>query len=362
MKTLPWERIAAILICIAFGGALGFLLLRYAAPVLLPFALAWLISLPLTPLSKAIAKRFHLPQKLCAVILLTSCVALGAWGLVALAWRLLLEAGHLVEQLLSGGGLLDAMERGMLWLEEWGASFPFLHRGDGSFRDGVYAMLRELLSGVLSSVSASLPSLAAGLFSALPTVFFVAVISILAGYYFCVDGERIKHVILSLLPHSLCMRFAAWKRGGRSVFRAYCKAYLTLLLLTFSLLFVGLLILGISPAFLIALLVAFLDLLPIIGVGTVMVPWGLILLIQNEYYTGFGVLILYLIVELVRQVAEPKLLGKNLGLHPLMTLFATFVGFYWFGFVGMILSPIAAVAIKSIGAAVRAPREPHVPD
>ncbi len=361
MKTLPWERIAAILICIVLGGGIGFVLLRYAFPILLPFLLAWLISLPLNPLSKTIAKRFHLPQKLCAGILLTACVALGAWGLVVLAWRLLLEAGHLVEQLLSGGGLFDAMERAMLWLEELGASFPFLHRGDGSFRDGVYEMLRELLSGLLSSVSASLPSLAAGLFSALPTVFFVAVISILAGYYFCADGERIKRTLLSLLPVSLQNRLATWRESGRGVFRAYLKAYLLLLLLTFSLLFVGLCVIGISPAFLIALLVALLDLLPVIGVGTVLVPWSLIVLIQGEYYIGFGLLILYLIVELVRQIAEPKLLGKSLGLHPLMTLFATYVGFYCFGLLGMILAPIVAVLFKSIFTAIKTQQKSNAP-
>ena len=348
MRWNGWERLAAILICAVLGGGLVLGALRYLLPILLPFLLASLISMPLSPLSKTMAKGLHLPQKLCAVLLLCAFVGLGAWGLVALLWRLILEAGHLLERLLSGGGLLDSMEGAILWLEDWWAKLPLLHRGEVNLRDGVYGMLRDVLSGVLSSVSAALPTWAAGLMSALPTVFFVALISIVAGYYFCVDGEGIKQALTSYLPSAIRMRLSAWKRSGMGMFRAYLKAYLLLLLLTFALLFFGFCILGISSAFLLAMLVAVLDLLPVIGVGTVILPWSLILLIQGNYFVGVGLLLLYLAVELIRQIAEPKLLGHSLGLHPLATLFATYAGFYCFGFLGMIVSPIVAVLIKSI--------------
>lgn len=357
MRGFTWERVAAMLICIVLGGALSGLALRYAIPILLPFLLAWLISLPLSPLARTLSVRLHLSKKLCAAVLLTAFVGLGSWGLVVLLWRLILEAGHLLEKLLSGGGLLDSIEGVILWIESVWAKFPFLHRGNGGLREGIYGMLRELLSGVLTSVSAAIPTWAAGLFSAIPTVFFVSIISILAGYYFCVDGERIKRTVIGCLPSGIRSRLSAWKKGGVGMFRAYLKAYLLLLLLTFSLLFFGFCILGVSPAFLIALLVAVLDLLPVIGVGTVMIPWSLILLIQKDYFMGFGLLILYLIVELVRQVAEPKLLGHTLGLHPVSTLFATYAGFYCFGFLGMLLAPIAALLLKSVVGSVKHQRE-----
>ena len=97
-----------------------------------------------------------------------------------------------------------------------------------------------------------------------------------------------------------------------------------------------------------AFLIALADLLPVIGVGTILIPWGIVMLLQKNFYLGFGLLILYLVISLIRQVAEPKVLGKSLGLHPLLTLFATYVGFSLFGLLGMILAPIVALVAKRL--------------
>ena len=130
------------------------------------------------------------------------------------------------------------------------------------------------------------------------------------------------------------------------VFHKYIKAYGILLLLTFALLLVGFWILRVEYAFLLAFLIALADLLPIIGVGTILIPWGIVMLLQKQFYLGFGLLLLYLVISLIRQVAEPKVLGKSLGLHPLLTLFATYVGFSLFGVLGMILAPVVALLVK----------------
>ena len=95
-------------------------------------------------------------------------------------------------------------------------------------------------------------------------------------------------------------------------------------------------------------MIALADLLPIIGVGTILIPWGIVMLLQKNFYLGFGLLILYLVISLIRQVAEPKVLGKSLGLHPLLTLFATYVGFSLFGLLGMILAPILLLIVKRL--------------
>ena len=134
----------------------------------------------------------------------------------------------------------------------------------------------------------------------------------------------------------------------RDIFRRYIKAYGILLAMTFALLLVGFWTLRVEYAFLLAFLIALADLLPVIGVGTVLIPWGIVMLLQKQFYLGFGLLILYLVISLVRQVAEPKVLGKSLGLHPLLTLFATYVGFTLFGLLGMILAPVAALLAKRL--------------
>ncbi len=345
MNKLSWERMASILFCI---GAFALILYyggRFLFPVLLPFLLGALLSLPLRPLSRTLSRRLHLSQKLCAGVLLILFGGLGAWGIGALAWRLLVESGSLAEELLANGSIQNAFEALLAFIEEKAAHLGSHTEG---LRDRLFSSLGELLTTLLTSFSASLPGIVSGLFSAFPHLFFVAILSVASGYWFCTDGERIKEGILILLPEGV----GRWLHDARArlngVFRRYLKAYLQLWALTAVLLWFGLLFLRVEYAFFLSLLISTLDLLPVIGVGTVMLPWGIILLLCGDLYRGFGILILYLIVELIRQLAEPKLLGKHLGLHPLLTLFSTYVGFYCYGFLGMILGPVVALLIKSI--------------
>ena len=201
---------------------------------------------------------------------------------------------------------------------------------------------------MLSSLASRLPGLAASLFSALPAALFFLIVSVVACFYFCTDGVSITRSLGSFLPREWQFKMPRIKEDLRDVLRKYVKAYGILLLLTFALLLVGFLVLGVEYAFLLAFLIALADFLPVIGVGTILIPWGIVMLLQKRFYVGFGLLILYLVISLIRQIVEPKVLGKSLGLHPLLTLFATYVGFSLFGIVGMILAPIVALLVRRV--------------
>jgi len=345
MEQYRWERVAAILLCLFLGGGAIYCVFRYVLPLLLPFLLAWLISLGVRPLSKKLSRFLHLPQKLCAVVLLVAVILLGAWGIWIGSVRLLTELAEIVEGLLADGSLQRVIEAVGDWLGAMGERFGMLGDG-GMLLERLSGMMVEMLGGLLSAVSAKVPDVLGALLSSIPTVFFVVVVTVISGFYFCVDGERIREAITTVLPVSWKRRLLPMRDRMREISWKYVKAYLLLLVLTFFLLFFGFLILGIEYAFLFALLIAVADLLPVIGVGTVMVPWSVILLLQRNFYLGFGILILYLVIELVRQIAEPRLVGRSLGLHPLLTLFATYVGFCLFGLLGMLLAPIVATLCK----------------
>ncbi len=343
MGKITWERAAAILLCLTLGVAVLYGAWHFLFPVLFPFLLGWLLSLPLRPLSAKLARGCRLPQKVTAAVLIVLAVCLGAWGLWSagvLLWR---EAVALTEQLIADGQLARAFESAQAWIAQVGAKFGLSDVGERASE-----WLTEAITGVLGTISAGLPNVLSWMLGALPSFFFVLVLTVVSGYYFCIDGAQIRAFAERFLTQAQQDRIARWRVRGRAVFGKYCRAYLQLLALTFTLLFVGLLILRVEYAFLPALLIALLDLLPVIGVGTVMVPWSLLLLIQRNFYLGFGILILYLIIELVRQIAEPKILGRSLGLHPLATLFATYAGFYFFGLLGMIIAPFAALGVKTI--------------
>ena len=347
MKEIRWERVAAILICVLSGGAVVYLIFRYALPLVLPFLVAYAVSCLVRPTANKIASRTHLPRGMCASVLLLLVFGLGGWGIWAGSVRLIAELGKLLERLLSDGGILDAMDSLLLWVEETGTRFGFL-RGDVGETQALYDAVMRTVGNVLSSVAARLPEIAASLFSALPSVLFFLVVSVVACFYFCMDGMQISRDVSALLPSKWRQKLPRIGDAMRDIFRKYIKAYGILLALTFALLLVGFWILRIEYAFLLAFLIALADLLPVIGVGTILIPWGIVMLLQKNFYVGFGLLILYLVISLVRQVAEPKVLGKSLGLHPLLTLFATYVGFSLFGIIGMILAPIVALLAKRL--------------
>ena len=117
--------------------------------------------------------------------------------------------------------------------------------------------------------------------------------------------------------------------------------------ITFIELFVGFLILGIDYSFVLAILIAVLDILPVLGTAVVLAPWGIILLLMKNYFLGVGMLILLLIISIVRQIIEPKILGDSFGVHPLVSLITLYIGLKLFGVVGMVLLPMIVMIVLS---------------
>ena len=120
------------------------------------------------------------------------------------------------------------------------------------------------------------------------------------------------------------------------------------MLITFAMLLVGFLIIDVEYYFLLSVILALIDFLPVLGVGLALIPWGLFLLATGDLYRGMGLLILYAVIMITRQITEPRIIGDSLGIHPLVTLFAMYLGFTLFDIVGMILGPVAALIVKSL--------------
>ena len=354
MERIAWERWAAMLFCLGVG-ALGVgLIWRYLLPILFPFLFAWGISLGIRPLSRWIARHLPLPQKLCAAILFL--LFLG--GLVVLVTlsvqRVLHELTELLARLVENDGHLPGISAGS------GDLFAFVMKylGGDAADAGSYAVFRERLAGVwehlseqlLELLSREVPALAGRILSALPSAFLIIVVTVIAGFYFCMEENgQLRRI---RLPAFLRERIPRWKQRLKQISWRYLRVYLLLLLLTFGELLFGFLILRVEYAFLLAMLVAVVDLLPILGVGTVLIPWALVALLQKNYYLGFGLLILYAAVMIFRQLLEPRLMGKSLGLSPMLALFAGYAGWRLLGFWGMALGPVVAMLIKGAVAPV----------
>lgn len=194
----------------------------------------------------------------------------------------------------------------------------------------------------------TLPNLAAGLLnsvgqfiSSLPLVLFTIIIIVMSGYYFIIDRRNMhKFIQRNLISQRFRDQGALLLERISSTLFRIIGGYLLLLLITFAEVLIGLLILRMPYAVIIALIVSIVDFLPVLGASATMIPIGLYLIFTGNLFAGIGILILLVILTLVRRVIEPPILGNAMRLHPLATIAAMIVGIRFYGLVGIVVGPL----------------------
>ncbi len=184
--------------------------------------------------------------------------------------------------------------------------------------------------------------------ASLPSVLIFIVVLFLSTYFLSSDKKKISKFLYKTIPSTLLSSFSLIKKDLLYALFGYIKAQLILMCITFIEISLGMVILGVDYPILIALIISFIDALPIVGTGIVLIPWALFSLLSGDLTTAIYLSILYSIVLLVRQILEPKVLGKRIGLYPLITLMSVYVGLKVFGPMGIILGPISVLIIKSL--------------
>ena len=335
--TQPWNILLYILL-----GAIGLWLCAVLVlPVGFPFLLGYLIS--------RLAHRFR-PRKWNATIsgiFSVSVVFLLLSVLLWLLFRFLFAEGqtlarklpHLLEELSPS---LELIYRKLLSLTERlpdGLSLPAAQWVERLFTGG---------SVFLSSLSEWLLSGAAGLLSRIPNLILFILTTLLSAYFFAVDPRGIGSFFRKHIPQSRLEKGTALLHRLRGAIGGYAKSQLYLSAVSFGLCALGLLLLGYSRAFLWAIPIALIDALPVFGTGVILIPWGLLSFLRGDTQIGIGLLLLYGAVSITRTILEPRFLGKQIGLHPLLTLLSLYGGFRLFGVPGMVLLPIGVMMLKQV--------------
>ncbi len=323
---------------------LGF---RYVARWLTPFIIGFVIAFSVNAPVNAICKKININRKFCAIFMLIleySLIVLLVWGL----------GSKIV------GSLADLFKH--LPRHYDNIILPFLENAQQQITaltsrispetmNTIYDVLEsslESLRGFIINLSASMGKAIAGMTARLPFFLISFVFSILASIFISTDYQGIVIFIKKQLPPKAALFISDAKRHlGKTVSR-YLRAYLIIWVLTFTELSIGLSILKIENSIGIAALIAFADIFPVIGTGTILMPWTIISLITQNYYTALGLIILYIIITLVRNFTEPKIVGDQLGLNPVVTLIAIYLGYIWMGVGGMILLPIITTILVGL--------------
>ncbi len=187
----------------------------------------------------------------------------------------------------------------------------------------------------------------------IPTIAIYVVITILSLYFICIDKIYILDFAEHHMPKSWVKKVGKHIREITQCLGAYLKAEITLVFVSFIISLAGLYIfmfvgLNVKYPLLIAIVTAFVDALPILGSGTVLVPWAIISALDGDINLGISIVVLWIIMCVVRQLIEPKVVSNRLGIHPIFTLIAMYTGFKLIGIIGMLVGPIVLIIIKSI--------------
>ncbi len=309
--------------------AVSYFLLDYMLAAVLPFLLAWAVALSLRPMSKRISTLTKLNERAVRLVLAMLASAVFISLIVGVLWYIANKSWQFLSGIDKNDEIISAIT-------------SFLNGGLLSkiaFGEELTEYIKTALGDIISSLMKRLADVISTVAARLPGVFIFTIVTIISAAYFAFDLEGINGAVASILPKRVLSIFGRIRRAFKSVGVRYIRSYLIIMSVTFITLLIGFIIIGVEYATLIALFVAVLDILPVFGVGTVLLPWSAVAFITGRSSVGVGLLVLFGFITVLREIVEPKILGKNLGLHPLLTLILLYVGYSFFGFAGMILLP-----------------------
>lgn len=320
--------------------------IRYLLPLLSPFLLGGALALAAEPVVKFLCRRLHLPRSAAAGIGVGLSFALLTVTLLILA-ALLLRQLRILTLILPD---LESTIRGGM-----GTLSGQLTELAGKIPGGISGMLQDRIRNFFSGGSALLDRagsyllhLASGMLKQVPGRALSFGTAVIASFMISAKLPKLKAAVAASVHARRLQPLLETVRRLRQALCGWLKAQLKLSGVTFAVACTGLLLLRIPYAPFWAGIIALVDAFPILGTGAVLVPWSLVSFLQGDRLLAFGLLGLYLAAVVTRTVLEPRLVGKQLGLDPLVTLVALYMGFRLFGIGGMILSPLIAVAVTQL--------------
>ncbi len=333
-------------IALLVGGFLAvWLFLRYLLPVFLPFALGLLLAMAAEPAVRLGIRRLKLPRWVSSGIGVTATLLLLV-GLVGfLGATVVKELGSLAKKLPDlQSAATETAQRVRAFLEDAASRSP---QGIQPLMDRSIDRIFSSGSELLEQATVRLPGTLSGLLSKVPDGALGIGTAILSGFMFSSRLPNLKRALSQRIPEQLRDRVIPALKRSKDALLGWLKAQLKLSAFTYGIVTLGLLILGVPYAPFWAVAVAAVDAVPLLGTGTVLLPWALVCLVRRDHFRSVGLLCIYAAAFLTRTALEPRLVGRHLGLDPLVTLVFLYLGYRFWGLGGMILAPMLVAALTA---------------
>ena len=322
-------------VLILFGVLVFFnVLLSYVAP----FFVGLVIALIINPLVNLMVTRLKMQRWLASLISLLVFIAtlssIGVW-IVMLLFRQVVSFFE-TAPLLFSEFLVDAN----VWIDEMSEHLP-----EGWYIPDIEGMIVAAGSAFLDG---GIAGQAIGFVGNVPMLLINLILTLVSAYFFVADRDVIFDTVRRACPKWIMHQWGITKVGLTRAIVGYFRAQAILMVMIGALSVLGLLILGNPYALLFGLLFAILDFIPMLGPAIVLIPWALYSMFIGSYSLGFGLLILYGAQTVARQVLQPKIMGDQMGVHPLAFLMSMFVGFRIIGIIGFIVGPSLLILFKAV--------------
>lgn len=320
-----WTRILKNIAVLAISLLLIFLSFKLAV-FYMPFLIGFIISLLVEPLIRKIAKKTNLERKKSAIIVLIIIfgILLGLliWGVVTL----FTESSNLLR------GLNNYIEIIYNKLQNY---IEIIKEGNSSIPPEIITVVENSMDKVIaftSNYATEFLTKITQIISSLPAIGIYTFITLLATYFICTDKMYLIDTIEHQLPSRWARKIGLHSSNIIKSLGSYLKAEAILIIISFFIVLIGLYILkfiglNVPYPFLSALGIGFVDALPILGSGTVMVPWAIISALNGDLTLGIAIIVIFAIILIVRQLIEPRIVSGQIGIHPIFTLIAMYTGF-----------------------------------
>lgn len=311
----------------------------------LPFVIGWVVAMIANPLVKFLEKRLKLHRKHSSAIIIIVVIAIIVGIIYLLIAMLLNEIKNL------GTDLPNIIKEANIQMNMASDRLMFLTRAlpfglqnkISDFINNAGDSLNDLFNGIKPFSVSNFQNL----FKNIAEGFLITIIAILSAYFFIVERDKIIAKMNKIMPKSMVNNCNMIFENFKIAIGGYFKAQFKIMLVLIVIMFIGFEILNIRYSILLALGIAFLDFLPVFGTGIILWPWAIAEMLMGDYVTAIGLVVIYLICQILKQLLQPKMVGDSIGISPLATLIFMFIGYRLYSVIGMIIGiPIGMALIN----------------
>lgn len=316
----------------------SYLTYRFILPFVFPFLIAILLAIILEPIILFLNKRLNIKKEYCIIIVLTLITIILITLCYILLYNIFIESIKIVTL------LPEFIEKSIYYIDEYVKNIKIHFLSQVDIKTIIEESLNRVLSGALSIVN-YIRSVILGTLYSFPKVILFWIVVYVSTYFFLKEKQNYSKLFVSQTNY-LSNKVSSMKNRTIQSFNKIIKAQLIIMLFSVIITIIGLKILSVKYAVTIGLICGLLDILPMIGPSLIYIPWVIYLIIVGQTLKAIGLLTIFVLLIIIRQLLQVKLFSNQFKIHPMLMLVSAYIGIKIFGPIGLVLGPLVSIFIK----------------